>query len=251
MEKVQKAIKMQREAQRRRLLAPANDPIRRAFDLELANGLDEDAQALLTPDQPLAIGAAGEIVPPASLGLYGLESVLKEPDLLNLGASTQRAELIEGAGVLELALETSQLSGANGPIQKMITHQLAAGHKRAMELLAESNSERDADVAIKKVRASARLMDAFSRTALTLQRLQGGGNQVIQVQHIQVLGKAVIGQVGGGQEKVRNPVVPEIPPQLNKGGRPPTTGYRTKKAVAQRKADRELLSGMNKIDDLN
>jgi len=47
MEKVQQATKMQREAQRIRLLAPTNDPIGRAFELELANGLVEDLQALL------------------------------------------------------------------------------------------------------------------------------------------------------------------------------------------------------------
>jgi len=128
---------------------------------------------------------------------------LNNSDLLNLGASVQRSNLIERAGVLELGIETAQDSGAKGVVQKMLTHQLAAGHKRAMELLAESNSERDADVAIKKVRTSARLMDVFSRGALTMQRLQGGGNQVIQVQHIQVLGQAVIVQAGGGQEKIQ------------------------------------------------
>jgi hypothetical protein len=61
MEKVQKAIKMQREAQRRRLLAPANDPIRRAFDLELANGLDEDAQALDGVGKPCYTGAVRSV----------------------------------------------------------------------------------------------------------------------------------------------------------------------------------------------
>ncbi len=240
------AIHQQQEAQRLRALAPAHDRVRQGFDLELANTMEKEAHALMTPVEPLQSGLGGEIVPPLHEGLPGLELTLNNSDLLNLGASVQRSNLIERAGVLELGIETAQDSGAKGAVQKMLTHQLAAGHKRAMELLAESNSERDADVAIKKVRASARLMDVFSRTALTLQKLQGGGNQVIQVQHIQVLGQAVIAQAGGGQEKIQNPVVQEIPPQRNKSGRPTTTGYRTNKAVAQRKADRELVVGMNK-----
>ena len=61
MEKVQKAIKMQREAQRRRLLAPANDPIRRAFDLELANDQDEDTQYLDGVGKPCYTGAVGSV----------------------------------------------------------------------------------------------------------------------------------------------------------------------------------------------
>lgn len=66
----------------------------------------------------------------------------------------------------------------------MISHQLAAGHKRALELLADSEQTRDPDIAIKKARASARLMHAFSRSALTLQRLQNGIGQTIQVQYM-------------------------------------------------------------------
>ena len=68
--------------------------------------------------------------------------VLQEPDLLNLSASNQRADLIEKAGVLELALETSHLVKAKGPIQKMLTHQLAAAHKRALELTKSNGLQR-------------------------------------------------------------------------------------------------------------
>jgi hypothetical protein len=34
--------------------------------------------------------------------------VLKEPDLLNLGASVQRADLLERNGILELGIEVAQ-----------------------------------------------------------------------------------------------------------------------------------------------
>ena len=117
MGQVSKALKMQREAQRKRLLAPENDPIWREFDLRCATDLERQSVELLKPQKALKTGAGGEIIPPPSSNLPGLEMVLQEPDLLNLSASNQRADLIEKAGVLELALETSHLVKAKGPIQ--------------------------------------------------------------------------------------------------------------------------------------
>ena len=169
MGQVRQALKMQRDAQRRRALAPQYDPIRRDFELGLAKEMEREAQALLLPVNPLQTGLGGEIIPPAERGLSGLESVLKEPDLLNFGASEQRAQLLEQTGVLELGIETAQEARADGSVQKMITHQMAALHSRAMTMLAESDGCKDPDIAIKKARASARMVDAFSRCALTLQ----------------------------------------------------------------------------------
>lgn len=236
------ALKMQRDAQRRRALAPEYDPVRRDFDLRLADEIEQEAQALLIPEQPLQTGLGGEIVPPIDHGLPGLESVLKEPDLLNLGASEQRAQLLERNGVLELGVEAAHDAQAQGAIQKMVTHQLAAGHKRAMELLEESARSKDPDIAIKKARASARLMDAFSRSALTLQRLKSGGGQTIQVQYMQV--NAMVGDASG---KMQNSLASS---PKNSGGRPPTSGYRTQEAINQRSADRELLSDIQRVEDI-
>lgn len=199
MDNVRAALKMQRDAQRRRVLAPEYDSVRRDFDLGLADEMDREAQALLTPPKPLQTGLGGEIIPPVEHDMPGLELALKEPDLLNLEASVQRSSLIERAGVLELGIETAKDTRAEGSVQKMISHQMAAAHKRAMNLLAESQEAKDVDVACKKARTAAKMMDAFSRAALTLQRLQTGASQVVQVQHVQVNGPAVIG-MGGGQK---------------------------------------------------
>ena len=196
---VSQALKMQRDAQRRRVLAPDYDPVRRDFDLGLADEMDREAQALLTPREPLQTGLGGEIIPPVEEGLPGLELALQKPDLLSLGASEQRAQLLEQNKVLELGIETAQDAQAEGSVQKMISHQMAAAHKRAMNLLAESQEAKDVDVACKKARTAAKMMDAFSRAALTLQRLQTGASQVVQVQHVQVNGPAVIGM--GGRQK--------------------------------------------------
>lgn len=199
MDNVRAALKMQRDAQRRRALAPDYDPVRRDFDLGLADQMDREAQALLTPQEPLKTGLGGEIIPQVEDGLPGVELALKKPDLLNLEASVQRSSLIERAGVLELGIETAKDTRAQGSVQKMISHQMAAAHKRAMNLLAESQEAKDVEVACKKARTAAKMMDAFSRAALTLQRLQTGASQVVQVQHVQVNGPAVIGM--GGRQK--------------------------------------------------
>jgi hypothetical protein len=70
---------------------------------------------------------------------------------------------------------------------------------------------------------------------LTLKRLQSGASQVIQIQHIQVVGHAVVNHVTGANENLQNP------PIKNRGGRPPTSGDRTAKAIGERRQDRELL----------
>jgi len=92
------------------------------------------------------------------------------------------------------------------------------------------------------------LMDAFSRSALTLQRLQGSGGQTIQVQYVQVNGQAMVGQVGGEGKNMQNMEYADTHQvRKNIGGRPPTTGDRTQKAIAQRRADRELMLKMQTI----
>jgi hypothetical protein len=242
MDGVRKALSMQSEAKRRRALAPEYDPVRRDFELGVALNLEREARELLTPSEVLQTGLGGEIIPPAERGLSGLESVLKEPDLLNLGASEQRAQLLEQTGVLELGIETAQDARADGSVQKMISHQMAALHSRAMTMLAESEIAKIPEISIMKARAAARMVDAFSRCALTLQRLQTGGGQTIQVQYMQVNA-----MVGAGPENMRNPSS-HVP--VNKGGRPPTTGYRTKKSVDQRINDRELLCSVKKMEDI-
>jgi hypothetical protein len=199
MSVVRKALKIQVESQRRRALAPDYDPVRRDFEFGLAENMEREAQDLLMPLKPLKKGLGGEILPLQEDDLTGLELTLERPDLLNLEASAQRSGLIERAGVLELGIETAQDVRAKGAAQKMISHQMAAAHKRAMDLLAESQEAKDVDVACKKARTAAKMMDAFSRAALTLQRLQTGASQVVQVQHVQVNGPAVIGM--GGHQK--------------------------------------------------
>jgi len=199
MSSAKEGIRLRQEAQRKRLLAPDYDPIRHYCDIGEANALENQANCLLAPSKPLKNGTGNEIFPPMSANMPGLENALQRPDMVDLEASIQRTGLVERAGVFELALSTAESAKAKGAVQQMLSHQLAAAHKHAMRLLAESEKERDSVEKCRQASTAAKLMDAFSRGAATLQRLQNGGNQIVTVQHVQVNGQAIIGM--GGYEK--------------------------------------------------
>ena len=192
-------LRLREKAVRKRLNV-SYDPIRADFDLNEADSMDRQAMALLTPAKPLQEGAGGEIVPPTTLGLPGLEYALQRPNMLSVEASIQRTELADKAGVFELAIEAAESSKAKGAVQKMLTHQMAAAHKHAMRLLGESEKERDSIEKCRMATTASKLMDAFSRAAVALQRLQTGSSQVVTVQHVQINGgqTAIVGNFRGG-----------------------------------------------------
>ena len=185
------SVKLEQQAWRKRISASSTDPIRRDFDLQEARLLEAQSTSLKKTNETLQLGAGGDVIPPAASPLVGLADALKNPDILNLEATVQRTQLADKAGVFELAIEAAESISARGAIQQMLAHQMAAAHKHAMRLFAES--ERDALFGDRKAATASRLIDAFSRAALTLNRLQTGATQTIQVQHINVLGQAVIG----------------------------------------------------------
>jgi hypothetical protein len=193
------AIKLGEQSLRKKATASTTDPIRRACDLGESDYLASQARALMTPPEPLKAGLGGEVIPTIDQGLPGLELALREPDLLDVEVTIQRTQLADRAGVFEMAIEASESVRAKNSIQRMQAHQLALAHKYAMDLMADASKQRDPIIKVKLINCSARLMDAYSKGALALQRLQQGVNQIVQVQHVQVNGQAVIGNVGGSQ----------------------------------------------------
>ena len=193
------AIRLQTKAFKNRLMAPEYDPVRYDMAYQEARDLERQSLALIKPSVTLAKGLGGEIIPPITKGMAGLENALKSPDLLNLEASIQRTELADKAGVFDLALDTAESVKAKDATQQMLSHQMAAAHRHAMRLLAESEKEKDPEYVCKKALTASKLMDAFTKAAQTLQRLQAGANQIVTVQHVQVNGQAIIH--GGGMEK--------------------------------------------------
>ena len=193
------AVKLREQSLRKRVAASTTDPIRRACDLAESDDLASQSMALMTPSSPLKTSFGGEVIPTVDQGLPGLELALKEPDLLDVEVTIQRTQLADRAGVFEMALEASESVRAKNSIQRMQAHQLALAHKYAMDLMADASKQRDPIIKVKLINCSARLMDAYSKGALALQRLQQGVNQIVQVQHVQVNGQAVIGNGGGSQ----------------------------------------------------
>ena len=193
------AIKLQEQSHRKRATASTTDPIRRKCDLAEADDLARQSVALITPPRPLQASLAGEVIPTIDQGLPGLELALREPDLLDVEVTIQRTQLADRAGVFEMAIEASESVRAKNSIQRMQAHQLALAHKYAMDLMADASKQRDPIIKVKLINCSARLMDVYSKGALALQRLQQGVNQIVQVQHVQVNGQAVIGNLGGSQ----------------------------------------------------
>ena len=193
------AIKLQEQSLRKKVLASTTDAVRRKCDLAEADDLARQSVALITPPRPFQASLAGEVIPTIDQGLPGLELALREPDLLDVEVTIQRTQLADRAGVFEMAIEASESVRAKNSIQRMQAHQLALAHKYAMDLMADASKQRDPIIKVKLINCSARLMDAYSKGALALQRLQLGVNQIVQVQHVQVNGQAVIGNVGGSQ----------------------------------------------------
>ena len=197
--KSKEAISLKEKATRMRCLANAtNDPIRASFDLGVAQSLEEEADQLLTLSEPRPVGLGGEIMPHPTLGMSGLENALKQHSVLDAEVSVERTQLADKAGVFEMAIQTAEDAKAKGSIQKMLTHQMAAAHKHCMRLIAESNDQRDPMIKAKLTNTAVRLMEAYSKGALTLQKLQAGATQIVTVQHVSINGgQAVIGNVGG------------------------------------------------------
>ena len=192
-------MKLREQSLRKRVAASTTDPIRRACDLGESDDLASQSMALMTPSSPLKTSFGGEVIPTVDQGLPGLELALKEPDLLDVEVTIQRTQLADRAGVFEMAIEASESVRAKNSIQRMQAHQLALAHKYAMDLMVDASKQRDPIIKVKLINCSARLMEAYSKGALALQRLQQGASQIVQVQHVQVHGQAVIGNVGGGQ----------------------------------------------------
>jgi hypothetical protein len=181
--------------------------------------MEQQAAEMLTLPVPPEIGIGGEIVPgPHTVQASGdalirrdyLRDVAQDkPDAAAAFASYARLKLAADAGAAEMAVEAAETIKAANAYERMLAHQLAVTHKVAMESLARaSHHSQQADCfeytnswqvhsveSARAMNAAARLMDAYQRGLLTLQRLRQGGQQTVTVVHQDV-------QVAGGAQAV-------------------------------------------------
>ena len=171
---------------------PSNDPVRYAVDASVALINRQEAIDSLTLPSPLKKGVGNELIQADADASMGVNDALKAPNKVELNASIDRMEMLKDINLLDLGLSTAHDVNASNAVQQMLAHQLSAAHKYAMECLKNSELYKDPTVKVKFCNLSVRLMEAFSRGALTLQRLQNGNTQNVTVQHVKVEGQAVI-----------------------------------------------------------
>lgn len=164
-------------------------------------------------------GNGGELVPETRENRakrpWTIDTVKQRPDMLTADASVQRLDLTSEMGITTMAVDAAQSIQARDSLERMLAHQMATAHAMAMKLAAKADhflghvhswdSEARQQVqsieAARMATASARMMDAYTRGLLALERLRNGGRQTVVVQHVHVAdgGQAMVaGAVGRG-----------------------------------------------------
>jgi len=176
----------------RTLLNPSIDPIRYAVDSSVATATKQEAINSLVLPSPLKKGVGNELIQANGLVSTGVNEALKTPNKVDLNASIDRVEMLKDMNLLDLGLSTAHDVQASNSVQQMLAHQLSAAHKFAMVSFKDSERYNEPAIKVKFGNLAVRLMEAYSRGALTLQRLQNGNTQTVTVQHVNVEGQAVI-----------------------------------------------------------
>ena len=171
---------------------PSNDIYRREIDSAVASINRNDSIKALSLQNPLKNGVGCEFIQPKELASSGVNEALNAPNKVSVNASIDRVEMLKDVNLLDMGLSTAHDMKASNSVQQMLAHQLASAHKYAMENFKNSELHKDPSVKVKFGNLAVRLMEAYSRGALTLQRLQIGNAQTVTVQHVNVEGQAVI-----------------------------------------------------------
>jgi hypothetical protein len=112
-------------------------------DLIQATEMEKIADQFIGSKSPTFCGTGGELLPPDTRALFGLELAIKNPDMVSIEASIQRIDLADQAGAFEMALDVAESVKANNPVEQMLSHQMAASHKAAMTVELHPNLTRD------------------------------------------------------------------------------------------------------------
>jgi len=185
---------------------------------------EKAAMELLKADSPPVI-KAGEVMPVDGEfgdGELALKNTLDNPDWTTIDASHTRMERLLDAQCLETGIDASESINAQNSLEKMLAHQMATCHDKAMKIMGKLDSEiynfdnrfREQPDTIELQRlgnTAVRLMKCFQDGLLAIQKVRTGGKQIIQHQHVNVnnSGQAVVAanmktggkNTGGDDEK--------------------------------------------------
>ena len=201
--------------------SPCHDPLGASFMRMDANSLEDGAKKALQikkNDLPL-VGAGGELslTKEQEIEIPALINTVDKPDNITAEASRNRLQLAVGVDCVGMALDASETIQAKNSLEKMLAHQLAAGHKLAMTFAKKaldylSKQERESFNqnsihAVESARAantSAKLMDVYQKGVLALAKVRTGGKQTVTVQHVNVSdgGQALV--TGGIKTGIKN-----------------------------------------------
>jgi hypothetical protein len=179
-----------------------------------ADALERDALDVLDPlthtTAPIQIGRGGELATGAAMMQPYVDTVRAHRIGLSMTppalAWNWRADRRP-----TMALDAAETIQASNNVERMLVHELAAAHSLCMRMMAAAGENLAAYKntghqyphrrieAARMANTAARLMDAYQRGLLTLDRMRNGGRQVVTVQHVNVSagGQAVVaGSVG-------------------------------------------------------
>ena len=183
-----------------------NDPGGALMCIAEAEAIEMIADKFLSLSETPTIGTGGELMPTGRDAdvVPGLVNTVKNPDKTIETASRTRINLADKAGVFDLAFDMAETIQAKNSIEKALSHQMAAAHDCAMNLVAEIHCQKLSVEKVRLTNAAARMMTTYQEGALTIFKLRGGGQQKVTVvhQHVQVAGGQVA--VTGAMEQKKS-----------------------------------------------
>lgn len=173
-----------------------------AGEIELA--ADTDGRANWHAMKAAAIRDHGNRLASATPVMQGealsgdFRDTLAAPDLVAVESSHTRGRLLQANDAIAMGIDVANTAGASNTCEKLLAHQIAIAHKVALEQTAAAGHTGDPKIEMKRLQVAARMMQTAQQAILTLQKLKGGTNHTVLVQHVYVSGngQAVIGNVG-------------------------------------------------------
>lgn len=160
----------------------------------LAHVYKRETDRLLTPAESPVI-YNGEVLPPrddSSNSAYIIRETLLDPDTPAVDASLQRLDLLDKAAALEVGLDAANSIQAGNSLEKMLAHQMATCHVKAMALIAEEiNPYADyahQELQLRKIALATKLFDVYQKGLETLIRCRTAGKQTITVKQVHISG---------------------------------------------------------------
>lgn len=154
---------------------------------------ERQAAELIKPETVPDI-SCGEVLPVLTEDNWHstVRDTLINPDTPAIDSSITRTDLLERTNALDAGIDAANTIDARNSLEKMLAHQMATCHVKAMNLIAESgNHERSLEMQtfrLKQITVATKLMDVYQKGMETLSRIRNAGRQTITVKQIHVTG---------------------------------------------------------------